>query len=255
MKVATWNVNSMNVRQPHVVEWLQAHDPDVLVLQEIKQLTEKFPSEALQEIGYHSIASGQKTYNGVAAISKTALADPVTDFPDFEDPQRRVLACTAGDVRIVDLYVPNGSEVGSDKYEYKLGWLASLRNFLEAEMQQHENMVVLGDFNIAPADEDVHDPEKWGEAILCSPLERQALRALLDLGLTDVFRKFDQPEKTFSWWDYRAAGFRRNAGLRIDLILSSAAMTERCKASYVDKEPRAWERPSDHAPVVAEFDP
>ena len=253
MKIATWNVNSMNVREPHVVEWLQNHDPDVLVLQEIKQLTEKFPAAALQELGYHSIASGQKTYNGVAVISKTPANDPVTDFPDLDDPQRRILATTIGDVRVVDLYIPNGSEVGSEKYEYKLNWLRSLRNFLEAEMQQHENLVVLGDFNIAPADEDVYDPEKWGEAILCSPLERQALRELIDLGLTDVFRKFDQPEGAFSWWDYRAAGFRRNAGLRIDLILTSQGMTERCTASYVDKEPRAWERPSDHAPVVAEF--
>ena len=254
MKIATWNVNSMNVREPHVVEWLQNHEPDVLVLQEIKQLTEKFPTEALQEIGYHSIASGQKTYNGVAVISKAIPADPVYDFPDLDDPQRRILASTVGDVRVVDLYIPNGSEVGSEKYAYKLNWLKSLRNFLEAEMQQHENVVVLGDFNIAPADADVHDPEKWGEAILCSPLERQALGELIDLGLTDVFRRFDHPEKTFSWWDYRAAGFRRNAGLRIDLILTSSAMTERCTASYVDKEPRAWERPSDHAPVVAEFD-
>lgn len=254
MKIATWNVNSMNVRQPHVVEWLQAHDPDVLVLQEIKQLTEKFPADNLQDIGYHAIASGQKTYNGVATISKITPVDPVTDIPGFEDPQRRVLACTVGNVRVVDLYVPNGSEVGSEKYEYKLGWLGALKHFLEAEMEQYENVVVLGDFNIAPADEDVYDPEKWGDAILCSPLERKALRALLDLGLTDVFRQFDQPEGTFSWWDYRAAGFRRNAGLRIDLILTSATMTARCKASYVDKEPRGWERPSDHAPVVAEFD-
>lgn len=258
MKIATWNVNSMNVRQPHVIEWLQSHEPDVLVLQEIKQLTEKFPSDTLRELGYHSIASGQKTYNGVAVISKTPPTDPVTDFPDLEDPQRRILASTlvSNDrkIRVIDLYVPNGSEVGSDKYAYKLGWLASLRNFLQAEMQQHENVIVLGDFNIAPANEDVHDPEKWGDAILCSPLERKALATLLDLGLTDVFRKFEQPEKTFSWWDYRAAGFRRNAGLRIDLILSSAAMTARCTASYVDKEPRSWERPSDHAPVVAEFD-
>lgn len=255
MKVATWNVNSMNVRQPHVIEWLDAHDPDVLVLQEIKQLTEKFPADALQALGYHSIASGQKTYNGVATISKIEPTDPVTDFPDLEDPQRRVLACTVDDVRVIDLYVPNGSEVGSEKYDYKLGWLDSLKRFLEAEMREHDNLVVLGDFNIAPADADVYDPEKWGDAILCSPLERKALQALLDLGLTDVFRKFDQPESTFSWWDYRAAGFRRNAGLRIDLILTSDAMTERCKASYVDKEPRAWERPSDHAPVVAEFEP
>ena len=253
MKIATWNINSMNVRKPHVVEWLQNHDPDVLVLQEIKQVTEKFPAEALQELGYHSLASGQKTYNGVAVVSKAPANDPATDFPDLDDPQRRILATTIGDVRVVNLYIPNGSEVGSEKYEYKLNWLKSLRNFLEAEMQQHENLVVLGDFNIAPADEDVYDPEKWGDAVLCSPPERQALREVMDLGLTDVFRKFDQPEGMFSWWDYRAAGFRRNAGLRIDLILTSQNMTERCTTSYVDKEPRAWERPSDHAPVVAEF--
>jgi exodeoxyribonuclease-3 len=243
----------MNVRRPHVVEWLQIHEPDVLVLQELKQVPEKFPADELKALGYHSIASGQKTYNGVAVISKVPPTDPIMDFPDLDDPQRRVLASTVGDVRIVDLYIPNGSEVGSEKYAYKLGWLAALRNFLETELRKHEKLVVLGDFNIAPADADVHDPVKWGEAILCSPPERKALEDLLDLGLTDVFRKFDQPEKTFSWWDYRAAGFRRDAGLRIDLILSSAAMTEHCSACYVDKEPRAWERPSDHAPVIAEF--
>jgi exodeoxyribonuclease-3 len=254
VKIATWNVNSMTVRQAHVIEWLQSNEPDVLVLQEIKQVTEKFPVDALQEIGYHSIASGQKTYNGVAVISKTPATGPVTDFPDLDDPQRRILATTIDGVRIIDLYIPNGSEVGSDKYEYKLAWLASLRRFLEAELRSNERLVVLGDFNIAPADEDVHDPEKWGEDILCSPAERKALSDLLELGLTDVFRKFDHPEKTFSWWDYRAAGFRRNAGLRIDLILTSNAMTECCTASYVDKEPRAWERPSDHTPVVAEFE-
>ena len=254
MKIATWNVNSMNVRQGHVIEWLQSNEPDVLVLQEIKQLTEKFPVEALQEIAYHSIASGQKTYNGVAVISKTPATDPVTDFPDLDDPQRRILASTIDGVRVINLYIPNGSEVGSDKYEYKLGWLASLQRFLASELRTHDKLVVLGDFNIAPADEDVHDPEKWGEDILCSPAERKALTDLLDLGLTDVFRKFDHPEKTFSWWDYRAAGFRRNAGLRIDLILTSNAMTDRCTASYVDKEPRAWERPSDHTPVLAEFE-
>ncbi len=244
----------MNVRQPHVIEWLQTHEPDVLVLQELKQVTEKFPADDLKAIGYHSIASGQKTYNGVAVISKTPATDPVTDFPDLDDPQRRVLASTIDGVRVVNLYVPNGAEVGSEKYTYKLGWLASLRDFLDTELGRHEKLVVLGDFNIAPADADVHDPEKWGEAILCSPPERKALTDLIALGLTDVFRKFDQPEKAFSWWDYRAAGFRRNAGLRIDLILSSAAMTGRCTACYVDKEPRTWERPSDHAPVVAEFD-
>ena len=254
MKIATWNVNSMNVRQPQVIEWLQNHTPDVLVLQEIKQLTEKFPGDELAELGYRSIASGQKTYNGVAVIARSEPQDPVTDFPDLDDPQRRVLASTIDGVRIIDLYVPNGSEVGSEKYDYKLNWLASLHRFLETEIQAHDKLVVLGDFNIAPADEDVHDPEEWGEAILCSPKERAALQGLLDLGLTDVFRKFEQADKTFSWWDYRAAGFRRNAGLRIDLILTSDTMTTSCTSSYVDKEPRAWDRPSDHAPVVAEFE-
>ena len=254
MKIATWNVNSMNVRLPHVLEWLGANQPDVLVLQEIKQLTETFPTDALQEIGYSSIANGQKTYNGVALISRKHATDPVFEFPGFDDPQRRVLAATIDGVRVVDLYIPNGQEVGSEKYAYKLSWLAALHDFLADELTRHEKLVVLGDFNIAPADADVHDPEKWGEAILCSPLERKALTALLDLGLTDVFRQFEQAEKSFSWWDYRAAGFRRNAGLRIDLILSTDPLTQCCTASYVDKEPRTWERPSDHAPVVAEFE-
>jgi exodeoxyribonuclease-3 len=254
VKIATWNVNSMKVRLPHVLEWLSASDPDVLVLQEIKQLTEMFPVDELAAAGYRSMANGQKTYNGVAVISKQDPGDPDFEIPGLDDPQRRVLATTVGDVRVIDLYVPNGSEVGSDKYAYKLGWLRQLRDYLASQLEQHENLVVLGDFNIAPADEDVYDPEKWGDAILCSPKERAALRELLDLGLSDVFRKFDQPEKSFSWWDYRRAGFQRNAGLRIDLILTSPAMTERCKKSYIDKEPRTWERPSDHTPVVAEFE-
>ncbi|MEM7430552.1 MAG: exodeoxyribonuclease III [Pseudomonadota bacterium] len=254
MKIATWNVNSMKVRLPHVLEWLSAHQPDVLVLQEIKQVTEAFPTDELAEIGYQSVANGQKTYNGVAIISKSEPTDPVLEFPNFDDRQRRVLAATIDGVRVVDLYIPNGSEVGSEKYAYKLDWLATLKTFLAEELKQHEKLVVLGDFNIAPADEDVYDAEKWGEGILCSPKERAALADLVDLGLTDVFRKFDQPESTFSWWDYRAAGFRRNAGLRIDLILASKALSAICSASYVDKEPRAWERPSDHTPVIAEFD-
>lgn len=253
MKFATWNVNSLNVRLPHVLEWLAAHEPDVLVLQEIKQITEKFPAQELADAGYRSVANGQKTYNGVAVIAKNEPEDPVTDFPGFEDPQRRILASTINGVRVVDLYIPNGSEVGSEKYAYKLAWLAALQGFLKDELTRHERLVVLGDFNIAPADVDVYDAQKWGEAILCSPKERAALKKLLDLGLHDVFRQFDQPEKTYSWWDYRAAGFRRNAGLRIDLILATEALSKNCTASYVDKEPRSWERPSDHAPVVAEF--
>jgi len=253
MKIATWNINSMKVRLPHVLEWLEAAQPDVLVLQEIKQPTENFPGDALEEAGYLSVASGQKTYNGVAVVSRSPSTDHVTDFPGFEDPQRRILASTIDGVRVVNLYVPNGSSVGSEKYEYKLGWLAALRDFLRDELERHEKLVVLGDFNIAPADQDVYDPVKWGDDILCSPLEREALAKVIALGLTDVFRNFEQPEKAFSWWDYRAAGFRRNAGLRIDLILASAAMNAACTASYIDREPRTWERPSDHAPVIAEF--
>ncbi|MDX1498928.1 MAG: exodeoxyribonuclease III [Woeseiaceae bacterium] len=254
MKIASWNVNSMKVRAPQVLAWLEEHAPDVLVLQEIKQVTEAFPADEVAAAGYESLANGQKTYNGVATLSRSPIGDPVTGIPGLDDPQRRVLAATVAGIRIVNLYVPNGQAVGSDKYDYKLGWLAALRDWLADELDRHPNLVVLGDFNIAPADEDVYDPEKWGDAILCSPAERAALGELIGLGLTDVFRKFDQPEKSFSWWDYRAAGFRRDAGLRIDLILTSPAMTDACTASYIDREPRGWERPSDHAPVVAEFD-
>lgn len=253
MKIATWNVNSLKVRLPHVLEWLESANPDVLVLQEIKQQTEAFPGEAFTEAGYRSVASGQKTYNGVAVVSRGKPLDLVTDFPGFEDPQRRVLAATINGVRVVNLYVPNGSSVGSEKYAYKLGWLKALQGFLQSELKSHDKLVVLGDFNIAPDDRDVYDPEKWGDDILCSPLERQALGELIELGLSDVYRQFEQPEGTFSWWDYRAAGFRRNAGLRIDLILASKSLADICEASYIDKEPRTWERPSDHTPVIAEF--
>ena len=253
MKIATWNVNSLNVRLPHVLEWLTSAEPDVLVLQEIKQVTEAFQEQAFNEAGYQAVASGQKTYNGVAVISRKPAADIVTDFPGFDDPQRRILGSTIDGVRVIDLYVPNGHSVGSKKYEYKLGWLAALKGFLENELATHDKLVVLGDFNIAPEDRDVHDAEKWGEGILCSPPEREALQKLQQLGLTDVFRNFEQPEKAFSWWDYRAAGFRRNAGLRIDLILASETMADACATSYIDREPRTWGRPSDHAPVLAEF--
>lgn len=255
MKIATWNVNSLNVRLPHVIEWLSSANPDVLVLQEIKQQTEKFPQDAIREAGYHSIANGQKTYNGVAVLSRNPSTDHVTDFPGFEDPQRRILAATIDGVRVVNLYIPNGHSVGSEKYAYKLKWIGALHSFLQEELKAHENLVVLGDFNIAPDDRDVYDPEKWGEDILCSPAEREALAGLTALGLSDVFRQFEQAEQSFSWWDYRAAGFRRNAGLRIDLILASEAMAKCCEASYIDREPRGWERPSDHTPVIAEFAP
>ncbi len=253
MKIATWNVNSLTVRQQQVLDWLESEKPDVLVLQEIKQVTDAFDADAFAGLGYEAVANGQKTYNGVATLSRSALEEVETDIPGLDDPQRRVLATTTGGVRVVNLYVPNGQAVGSDKYEYKLGWLAALRDWLADQLSRHELLCVLGDFNIAPDDRDVYDPEKWGDAILCSPGERAALREITGLGLDDVFRRFEQPEAAFSWWDYRAAGFRRNAGLRIDLILASPALAERCAASWIDREPRTWERPSDHTPVIAEF--
>jgi exodeoxyribonuclease-3 len=253
MKIATWNVNSLTIRLPQVLEWVKATGPDILALQEIKLLTEVFPLESFTGAGYHAIASGQKTYNGVATVSRALPADALTDLPAFADPQRRVLVTTIDGVRVVNLYVPNGQRLGSLKYEYKLGWLAAVRDYLAIEMSVHEQLVVLGDFNIAPGDPDVYDPVAWGEDIHCSPAERAALGEILELGLVDTFRQFEQPEKSFSWWDYRAGRFRRNAGLRIDLILASPALASRCTASYIDREPRGWERPSDHAPVVAEF--
>jgi len=254
IKIASWNVNSLNVRLPHVLAWTAAANPDILALQETKLPDERFPHESLAEAGYHSVFSGQKTYNGVAVLSREAPADPVTDIPGLEDEQRRILAVTVGDVRVVNLYVVNGSEVGSDKFEYKMHWLERVTAWLKTELAQHENVVVLGDFNIAPDDRDVYDPEEWREKILCSTPERNALGAILDLGLFDTFRLFEQEERTWSWWDYRMNMFRRKLGLRIDLVLASEALKARCKASYIDIEPRRQERPSDHAPAVAEFD-
>ena len=257
MKVATWNVNSLRVRLEQVVEWTGSATPDIVGLQETKLPDEAFPEEALKEAGYHSVFSGQKTYNGVALLARSDTFSPpediVTDLPGLDDPQRRVMVATCGDVRVANLYVPNGKAVGSDKYEYKLGWLAALRDFLEAELEQHPKLVVMGDFNIAPDDRDVHDPVEWEGAILCSEPERNALGAITALGLTDAYRQFDQPEKSFSWWDYRAAGFRRNRGLRIDLVLVSEAMRETLTECRIDVEPCTWERPSDHTPVVASF--
>lgn len=253
LKIASWNVNSLNVRLPHVLAWTAVARPDVLALQETKLPDERFPYQELLAAGYHSVFSGQKTYNGVAVLSREEPVDPVTDIPGLDDPQRRILAATVGGVRIIDLYVVNGSEVGSEKFEYKLHWLNQVTAWLESEMEQHENVVVLGDFNIAPDDRDVYDPEGWREKILCSTPERDALKRILDLGLTDTFRLFEQEERVWSWWDYRMNMFRRKLGLRIDLVLASEAMSSRCEASYVDIEPRRQERPSDHAPAIAEF--
>ncbi|MBS0569465.1 MAG: exodeoxyribonuclease III [Proteobacteria bacterium] len=254
MKIASWNVNSLKVRLPHLRQWLADAGPDVVALQETKTEDAKFPRAEIEALGYRCAFAGQKTYNGVALLARVTPRDMVTDIPGLDDPQRRILAATLGDVRVVNLYVVNGQDVGTDKYAYKLDWLAKVRAFLAAEIRRHPNLVVLGDFNIAPDDRDVHDPVAWREQILCSTPERDALRAMLDLGLHDSFRLFEAGGGHFSWWDYRQAAFRRNLGLRIDLILASDALRKRCRASAIDRTPRTWERPSDHAPAILELD-
>ena len=250
--IASWNVNSLNVRMPHLAQWLAARQPDIVALQETKLEDAKFPDTALAELGYRSVFCGQKTYNGVAILSKRPMAvECITAIPDFEDEQKRVLAATVGDLRIVDLYVVNGQSVGSEKYAYKLRWLEAVRAWLERELREHPNLVVLGDFNIAPDDRDVHDPAVWNaESIHSSTGERAALQSFLDLGLHDSYRLLHDDGGAFSWWDYRMAAFRRNLGLRIDLALVSDSLKPRVIAAEIDREPRAWERPSDHAPVV-----
>jgi len=253
VKIATWNVNSLKVRLPQVLDWLAANAPDVLCLQETKLTDDNFPAADIEAVGYRVVFAGEKTYNGVAVIARHPLADIVTDPPGLDDGQRRVLAVTSGHLRILNLYVVNGQEVGSDKYAWKLEWLSRISRYIKSQLKEHDHLVVLGDFNIAPDDRDVHDPEAWHERILCSTPERQALGALLDLGLVDTFRLFEQEEKSFSWWDYRAAAFRRNLGLRIDLILASRSLAAGCTSCRIDKKPRRLERPSDHAPVIAEF--
>ncbi|MDZ7792028.1 MAG: exodeoxyribonuclease III [Xanthomonadales bacterium] len=253
MKFASWNVNSLKVRLPQVLDWMDHQRPDVLGLQETKLTDEKFPAEAIEAAGYHVAFAGQPTYNGVALIASEEPLDVVTGIPDFPDDQKRVIAATVGGVRVINLYVVNGKEVGSDKFDYKLRWIEAVHNWIADELTRHDKLIVMGDFNIAPDDRDVHDPEAWHEKILCSTPEREALERMLDLGLHDSFRLFEQPEATFSWWDYRAAAFRRGLGLRIDLVLCSDALKGACKTSYVDAEPRRNERPSDHAPAVAEF--
>jgi exodeoxyribonuclease-3 len=254
LKIATWNVNSLKVRLPQVLEWLVTEQPDILGLQETKLPDDRFPVADIEAAGYRVSYAGQKTYNGVALLSRIAAGDVVTDLPGLADPQRRVLAASFGKLRVLNLYVPNGQAVDSDKYVYKLDWLAKLRDFLADELGRHAHLVMMGDFNIAPADRDVHDPKAWEGSVLCSDAERAALRALAETGVVDVFRQFEQPDGAFSWWDYRMNAFRRNLGLRIDLILASDAMSRRCTACRIDVEPRRNERPSDHAPVIAEFD-
>lgn len=253
MKIATWNVNSIKVRLPQVLNWLEAEKPDVLGMQETKVENDTFPKALIEAAGFQVAISGQKTYNGVAVISRKPMTDIVTDLPGIDDPQRRVLGVSIGELRLLNLYVPNGQAVESDKYDYKMQWLAQCRNYLHNELGQHEHLVVMGDFNIAPENMDVYDSDSLTGQVLFSERERQAFAELIDLGLTDTFRMFEQKPDTFSWWDYRMGMFRRNRGLRIDHMLASRAMKNRCTSCHIDREPRTWERPSDHVPVVAEF--
>jgi exodeoxyribonuclease-3 len=253
LTVASWNVNSLRVRLAQLCAWLASNPVDVLGLQETKLVDELFPAAELEALGYHVARSGQKTYNGVALLSRQPLEDVCLGLAGFDDPQRRFVAASSGGIRYVNVYVPNGQSVGSEKYEYKLRWLAALRDHLAVELARYPRLVVMGDFNIAPDDRDVHDPQAWVGQVLVSDAERDALRRLLDLGLADSFRLFEQQPATFSWWDYRVAGFRRNLGLRIDLLLASTALVPDCEAAGVDIEPRRAERPSDHAPVFSRF--
>ena len=275
VRIAAWNVNSLKVRLPHVLKWLQDQEKakkpiDALCLQELKLTDDKYPHQELEDAGYLSIAAGQKTYNGVAIIvRKAALASiasnhettflkPIRNIPGNTDEQQRILAATVcfkgmQPIRLVSAYFPNGQSPDSDKFVYKLAWLKALENWLSEELAQNSRLALLGDFNIAPTDSDVHDPAKWIGQNLVSPPEREAFQQLLNLGLTDSYRMFEQAPKSFSWWDYRMMGFRRNAGMRIDHILLSKALKEKCTQSIIDKEPRTWEQPSDHAPVIAEI--
>lgn len=253
MRIASWNVNSLKVRLPQVLDWLARHQPDALCLQELKLEDANFPNADIEAAGYFAAHFGQKTYNGVAILSRKPPENITCGIPGFEDPQRRVISADVDGVRLVCAYVPNGQSLDSDKYRYKLDWLAAFSDWLEPELAQHARLAVLGDYNIAPEDRDVHDPKAWEGQVLVSPLERDAFDRLKALGLTDSFRLFEQPEKSYTWWDYRMNGFKRNLGLRIDHVLLSASLATTCTSCTIDLEPRRHERPSDHAPVVAEL--
>lgn len=253
MKIASWNVNSINVRLPQVLDWLVTHQIDVLALQETKVVDALFPVAAFKDIGYQVSFSGQKTYNGVALIAKAELMEVCCDNPHFEDPARRFLAATVHGIRVINLYVPNGQSLDSDKYVYKLAWLEGIRHYLRQALNDYKNVVVLGDFNIAPTDLDVHDPALWHDVVLVSPKERAAFESMLALGLVDALRAHAPSEAVYTWWDYRQGGFRRNHGLRIDHILLSEPLREASRAVVVDTVPRKSERPSDHAPLWVEL--
>jgi exodeoxyribonuclease-3 len=251
MKIAAWNVNSLKVRLPQLLDWLESSQPDVVCLQETKLEDHNFPHVEIEAAGYQVAFSGQKTYNGVALLARTTPTDIVCGNPHFPDPQKRLIAATVNGIRIVCAYIPNGQAVGSDKYDYKLAWLAALTPWLKEQLATNPQLVLAGDFNIAPEDRDVHNPAAWNGQILCSEPERAAFQRLLGLGLQDSFRLFEQAEKSFSWWDYRMLGFQKNQGLRIDHILLSGPLAARCTAAGIDREMRKRERPSDHAPVNA----
>ena len=251
MKIAAWNVNSLKVRLQHLLDWLEDAQPDVVCVQETKLEDHNFPRTEIESAGYRVAFSGQKTYNGVALLARNSIEDVVCGNPHFDDEQKRLIAGTVDGVRIICAYFPNGQAVDSEKYHYKMKWLRALNAWLAEELAAHPQLALCGDYNIAPEDRDVHDPKAWVGQILVSQPEREAFRRLLDLGLTDSFRLFEQAEKSFSWWDYRMLGFQKNLGLRIDHILLSAPLAARCTAAGIDKAPRKRERPSDHAPVWA----
>jgi exodeoxyribonuclease-3 len=253
VKLASWNVNSLKVRLPHLLDWLAAQQPDAVCLQETKTEDAGFPLAAIEAAGYHAVFCGQKTYNGVAILARSAPLDVQHGIPNFADDPKRLIAATVGDVRVVCVYAPNGQSLDSDKFVYKLRWYEALTAWMKDQLTRHPHLAILGDFNIAPEDRDVHNPKRWEGSIHVSPQERAAFGRLLDAGFADAFRLFEQPEKEFSWWDYRLNAFQRGWGLRIDMILLSKDLAARCKASSIDKAPRALERPSDHTPVIAEL--
>jgi exodeoxyribonuclease-3 len=254
MELATWNVNSLSVRLPQLLDWLSANPVDTIVLQETKLTDDKFPHAEIEAAGYAATWFGQKTYNGVALLSRDAATDTIRNIPGFADEQARVIAGTVSDVRVIGGYFPNGQAPGSDKFEYKMQWLRALREWLAVELAEHPRLVLLGDFNIAPEDRDVYDPVAWAGQIHCTPEERAHFRQLLALGLHDAFRLFEQPPKSWTWWDYRNLAFRKNQGLRIDHVLVSETLKARVRACTIDKLPRKNERPSDHAPVIVTID-